>query len=528
MRVATSHIYHIANIGMTNAQSALTKTQEQMASGKRVLSPADDPVAATQILQLNEEVSRTEQYIKNIDVAENSLNLEETTLGSVLLLVQRMQELAVSAGNTAVLTPDDYKALVAETNSRIEELLNLQNTRDAAGQYIFSGYQGDTQPFSLNADGQLSYHGDEGQRQIKASGSVAVDVSDSGKRVFVDIPSSHNTFYTEANPNNRAIPAARISVGEIVDQEAFDELYPDNLIIQFNEPTAVVPAGTNFSVINQTTGQTLLANQPFVSGQSIEVAGASFTILGAPADAALATPSTINYGGVTPTDFTVTPAEITLTLGDQSETLVLNQNITNAADLATALNTGTNATKLARLGVVADATGFTAASGQPLTVQSPSAAVDAMLGIATSGAGTTSTDGIEAVRGDSFALISTNKQSLVTTLTRLSEAMNGLDGTAESKEHLEVVVGQTLANLDNAVTNISVVQGEVGARLNTLESTREQNLDAKLYTESVLNDLEALDYAEASTRLKMQELVLSAAQQSFVKVSSLTLFNYIS
>lgn len=151
-----------------------------------------------------------------------------------------------------------------------------------------------------------------------------------------------------------------------------------------------------------------------------------------------------------------------------------------------------------------------------------------MLGIATSGAGTTSTDGIEAVPGDSFTLVSTNKQSLVTTLTRLSEAMSGLDGSAESREHLEEVVAQTLANLDNAVTNISVVQGEVGARLNTLESTREQNLDAKLYTESVLNDLEALDYAEASTRLSMQELVLSAAQQSFVKVSNLSLFNYIS
>ncbi|MBU2887250.1 flagellar hook-associated protein FlgL [Gilvimarinus agarilyticus] len=528
MRVATSQIYNIANIGMTNAQTALTKTQEQMASGKRVLSPADDPVAATQILQLNEEISRTEQHIKNIDVAENSLNLEETALDSVLSLVQRMQELAVSAGNTAVLTPDDYKALVAETNSRIEELLSLQNTRNAAGQYIFSGYQGDAQPFSLNADGQLSYHGDEGQRQVQASGSVAVDVSDSGKRIFVDIPSSHNTFYTEANPANRATPAARISVGDVVDQEAFDELYPDNLIIQFNETSAVIPAGANFSVINQATGQTLLANEPFVSGQSIEVAGASFSILGAPSEAALATPSTVNYGGITPTDFTVSQAEITLSLGDQTETLVLNQNITSAADLAAALNSGTNATKLARLGVVADATGFSAASGQSLVVQSPSAAVDAMLGITTSGAGTASVDGIEAVKGDSFTLISTNKQSLSTTLTRLSEAMDELDGTPASEERLAEVVGQTLANLDNAVTNISVVQGEVGARLNTLESTREQNLDTKLYTETVLNDLEALDYAEAATRLEMQQLVLSAAQQSFVKVAGLSLFNYIS
>ncbi|MCP8898629.1 flagellar hook-associated protein FlgL [Gilvimarinus xylanilyticus] len=423
MRVATSQIYNIANIGMNNAQTALTKTQEQMASGKRILSPADDPVAATQILQLNEEVTRTEQYIKNIDVAENSLNLEETALDSVLTLVQRMQELAVSAGNTAVLTPNDYKALVAEANSRIDELLNLQNTRDAAGQYIFSGYQGATQPFSRNSDGTFSYHGDEGQRQIKASGSVAVNVSDSGKRVFMDIASDNNTFYTEANPSNRANPPARISVGQVTDQDEFDAFYPDDLVIQFSENGA---GDTVFTVTNSTTGQILpgangLNEREFVSGQPIEVEGASFTITGQP------------YPG----------------------------------------------------------------------------------------------DG-GAVPGDSFTLTSTGKQSLSGTLTRLSDAMNAMDGSQQSKDHLDRVVSDTLANLENAVTNISVVQGELGARLNTLESTREQNLDSKLYTETVLNDLEALDYAEASTRLEMQELVLSAAQKSFVKVAGLTLFNYIS
>jgi len=64
MRVSTSQIYNIATLGMSQAQAAVTKTQEQMATGKRVLSPADDPVAATTILQLNQELSRTEQLRK--------------------------------------------------------------------------------------------------------------------------------------------------------------------------------------------------------------------------------------------------------------------------------------------------------------------------------------------------------------------------------------------------------------------------------------------------------------------------------
>jgi len=62
MRVSTSQIYNIATLGMNQAQAAVVKTQEQISTGKRVLSPADDPVAATSILQLNQELSRTEQY----------------------------------------------------------------------------------------------------------------------------------------------------------------------------------------------------------------------------------------------------------------------------------------------------------------------------------------------------------------------------------------------------------------------------------------------------------------------------------
>ena len=64
MRVSTSQVYNIANIGMRDAQVAVDKTNQQISSGKRVLSPADDPVAATGILMLNQELARTTQFGK--------------------------------------------------------------------------------------------------------------------------------------------------------------------------------------------------------------------------------------------------------------------------------------------------------------------------------------------------------------------------------------------------------------------------------------------------------------------------------
>jgi flagellar hook-associated protein 3 FlgL len=105
--------------------------------------------------------------------------------------------------------------------------------------------------------------------------------------------------------------------------------------------------------------------------------------------------------------------------------------------------------------------------------------------------------------------------------------MKTVDDSPESKAALGEIVAKTLGNLTNALTNITSVQGEVGSRLNTLESSKDLNLDVTLFTKQVLSSLQDLDYADASIQLSMQSFVLSAAQQSFVKVSQLSLFTYL-
>src|SRR5690606_4288439 len=110
---------------------------------------------------------------------------------------------------------------------------------NSSGQYIFAGFQGSEAPFVSNGGGNFSYVGDEGQLFLQASATMNVAVSDSGKRLFVDIPSSHNTVNTSASITNRALPASVISVGQVVDQEAFDEFYPEDMVIVFNAPSAI-------------------------------------------------------------------------------------------------------------------------------------------------------------------------------------------------------------------------------------------------------------------------------------------------
>ncbi|MBE8717613.1 flagellar hook-associated protein FlgL [Cellvibrio polysaccharolyticus] len=527
MRVSTSQIYNIANISMRDAQTAVTRSQEQIASGKKLMSPADDPVAAATILQLKQEMARIEQYGKNINIAENNLGVEDAALKSIVNLVQRMQELGVASGNTAVMTASDYKSFASEVDSRIDELLGLQNTKNYSGQYIFAGYQGDTKPFVSNGMGQVSYHGDEGQLSLQASANVNVAVNDSGKKLFIDIPSSHNTFTTQSNPANRSAPAASIGVGSVVDQTDYDKLFPENLTIVFNDPNAVTPPGMNYTVTERGSGKVLAANQPYTSGKDIEVAGIKVPVYGNPA---APVPASLSFGAAgAGADYSSSPTTLTLSVNGQRETFVINGNFTGATDgsaLAAVLNDAGNgnAAKLQRLGLTADANGITAAKGMNITVSGGNAGLDAITGLNTQGAGTTSVNGLP---GDSFEVNSSNKEALLTTLSRFSEALKNVKDTPESKAEFSKIVAQVLNNLGNSVTQISAVQGEVGARLNTLESAKDLNIETNLTNKKVLSDIEDLDYAEASIKLAMESYVLSAAQQSFAKVSQLTLFSYL-
>jgi len=549
MRVSTSQIYNIANIGMSDAQAAVDQTNAQISSGKRILSPADDPVAATSILTLNQELSRTTQYNANISSATNNLSLEDTTLQSVTSLMQRLKELAIQAGSSAVLTPADYKSIAAEVDSSLSQLTNLQNTRNASGQYIFAGFQSQTQPFVSDGGGNFSYQGDEGQLRVQASTTVTVAVSDSGKSLFMDIPSSNNTFNTKASPTNKATPPAIISVGDVVDQTAFDKLYPSNMIVTFNANSVVNPPSPNYTVTDS-SGKILADKQVYMSGQDIVVNGAKFSITGSPYSGVAATPATVPLGTFTPTDFSTTNGSIDVTVGGVTETLKLDQNITTNSggnslnDLLTQLGGATDPTfystppydtssaaanykKLQNLGITLNASGFSSPTGLNITVKNGTAATDAVTGITTQSTGTTSANGVLAQPGDKFIIESTNKQGLLTTVSRFSAAMKNVDGTQASKDALSKVISQTLANLDNAVSNISSAQSNVGARQNMLDSSKQINSDVQLSGQKVLSQLQDLDYAEAATRLQMQSFVLSAAQQSFVKISDLSLFKYM-
>ncbi len=186
MRISTSQIYQQSVTAMMNKQLELAKTQLQVATGDRILSPSDDPAAATQVLELNQAIDTLDQYQRNADTAETRLGLEEATLSNIGDQLQRVRELAVQ-GNNDTNSAADRTAIAQEARTLLDGILQLANARDANGEYLFAGYSVDTVPFSDVGAGVYSYDGDQGQRHIQIGASRQIAAGDPGDEVFMKI-----------------------------------------------------------------------------------------------------------------------------------------------------------------------------------------------------------------------------------------------------------------------------------------------------------------------------------------------------
>ena len=419
MRISTIQQFNSGVRGIQDNYSNATRTQEQISSGKRILTPADDPVATVRLLQLSQESNRLEQFSTNMTAANNSLTQEEAILNSVNNALQRIREIAIEAGDGS-LTDADRQALASELGEREEELYNLFNSRNARGEYLFGGYQSSEQPFVKNPDGSYSYQGDEGQRSIQIAGSKYVAINDNGKDLFVNV-ANVNRVNTEADAGNTG--SGRISLGVVENKSAYDTtFYPQGSV------SIVIGATADSYEIVDSGGNPLT---PPVTGQLEENDEGGYTV---------------RYAGVA---------------------------VTLDGDFA---------------------------AGDSFSIST----------------------------GDSTPG-STNREtrSVLETVALLRSTLE--DGTSSTEDKLvrRDVVAVSLENLDNAMNKVLSVQTTIGARMNVIESTLTENEEVSLINTSVTSELQDLDYAEALSRLSLQSVVLEASQQSFVRVSGLSLFNLL-
>jgi flagellar hook-associated protein 3 FlgL len=222
-------------------QTDMDTLQNQLATGKSVRIPRDNPVAATNQMLYQTRLSEIDQYIKNISETQARLNEIDTALQSSLRIFQRIRELAVQGANGIYSNFERKEAAAAEMNQLLEELVAIANQKGATGRSIFGGFNTGTEeqpdPFvpiymTLTAGRQgdamigVEYRGNIGEQMREVS---------KGEYLGVNIPGNHVFWATE-----QSITSAR---------DATNYSATSNQIIKIDGKEIEIAAGDNIDII---------------------------------------------------------------------------------------------------------------------------------------------------------------------------------------------------------------------------------------------------------------------------------------
>jgi flagellar hook-associated protein 3 FlgL len=268
MRISTSSIHHAAITSLLSQQSVLSKTQTQIASGKRVQTPADDPVAAVHIMELQRSLAESDQFDQNATMAKNRLTLEEQALADANTLMQRVRELTIQ-GSNAPVDPASRRMLAQEVRGHLKELMDIANRRDANGEYLFSGYATQTQPFAANS-GAISYFGDQGNRVLQIGQDQRVGDGHSGQDVFMNVTGGNGVFVTTAGAANTGNGV--IASGTVVDP---NQWVAGDYTLQFTSATG------DYQILDSTAA--VVASGTYTANSAISFRGVNISMAGMPA-----------------------------------------------------------------------------------------------------------------------------------------------------------------------------------------------------------------------------------------------------
>lgn len=274
MRVSTNTIFEHGVSSMLARQQELVSTQNHISTGRRVLTPSDDPVAASQMLDVTEAKTVNKQYADNAASVRARLSLQEASMSAIEQLVQDVRTLVVQSGDGA-LTPGDLRSISEEVDGRYQELIGIANATDGSGEYLFAGFRTATRPFAEVSPGVVAYFGDEGRREVAVSASRAIPINDSGSEILQRIKNGNGTFVTAAAGANAGTGV--VSPGSVVSATA---LTGHDYSVTFT----VTPTGTTYSILDTTASTTVVNNAAYVSGGPITVDGMQFSIEGDPAN----------------------------------------------------------------------------------------------------------------------------------------------------------------------------------------------------------------------------------------------------
>lgn len=278
MRLSFNQKYQINLNAILNAQEKLQTASAKLEKQTKILSPSDDPAGSARVVALDQQISQVGQYQNNSVLLKNSLGIEETVLSSLRTSSDQARSLVVSLGN-GTYSQQDRSAIAKQLDNIKTQMYDLMNQKDAAGGYLFSGFQQETQPYSFNqSTGLYEFNGDEGQKSLQVSPTVTIPSNDSGKELFEDV---NARFKTTAATVGGGLTTGSINVQN---QSVFDDFYRQNYDGQTpanNNYRLVVDAANNYEIRRNGASLSPPVTGSYTSGQAVSFQGLSLQTQGA-------------------------------------------------------------------------------------------------------------------------------------------------------------------------------------------------------------------------------------------------------
>jgi flagellar hook-associated protein 3 FlgL len=172
---------------LTAQNEALYERQTIIASQKRINKPSDDPIGTGKIMDYRQTLSSIEQYQTNIQTGKTRLEVTETDLDLVNDLLQLVKSIAETE---ALQTAESRQLAAEEVKSLFDQVLDLTNS-ELNGNYLFSGYQTKTAPFSRDDtlattfdQYTVTYNGDDGDARFIVAHNTEIAIDADGRPLF--------------------------------------------------------------------------------------------------------------------------------------------------------------------------------------------------------------------------------------------------------------------------------------------------------------------------------------------------------
>ncbi|MFZ5539841.1 MAG: flagellar hook-associated protein FlgL [Pseudomonadota bacterium] len=275
MRVSTYILFQSGERSIVERQRELLSTQGQLASGKRIGSPADDPLGAADATSVRSSLAQFEQLRENQGHARYLLNQGESALAQFIDAVQDVREKLVAAGNGA-FGDSERRMIAQELEGVLGRMVGLANSGDGAGGYLFAGARENAVPFAQTGNA-VAFRGDAILQRLEVSRDRLQQVKFSGDALFMKMRPGNGSFMTAAAAANTG--SASIDPGSVQNPTLLTGL-------PYTIDFSVAGGVTTYQVVRQdgSPSPPVVAGGTYTSPTTIEFDGIRVSITGAPAN----------------------------------------------------------------------------------------------------------------------------------------------------------------------------------------------------------------------------------------------------